>query len=46
MQKDIPNIRHLANYWNAMINKAKELNISLMSLERQVFIYAYEHKKK
>ena len=42
MQKKMPSIKHLAEYWNAMMKKATDLNITLNSLERQTFIYAYE----
>ena len=42
MQKKAPNLRHLAEYWNIMVDKAKDMNITLMSLERQIFIYAFD----
>lgn len=42
MHRKTPSIKHLAEYWNAMITKADEINISLMSLERQIFIYAFD----
>lgn len=42
MQKKTPNLRHLSEYWNIMVKKANDMNIALMPLERQIFIYAFE----
>jgi hypothetical protein len=41
MRKNSVQIKHLSNYWDAMILKSRQLNISLMALERQIFKYAY-----
>lgn len=41
MRKDSAQIKHLSDYWDAMIIKSRQLNISLMALERQIFKYAY-----
>lgn len=41
MRKNTAQISHLSKYWKAMIEKSRQLNISLMALERQIFKYAY-----
>ena len=41
MQKAI-DIKDLQEYWKVMIAKAKQLEIGLVPLERQIFKYAYE----
>lgn len=46
MQKSTADIKHLKEYWNAMAVKAKELEIGLMPLERQIFKIAFEHIRK
>ena len=45
MQKRSAELRHLSEYWHAMIIKSKQLNISLMALERQIFKYASTFNK-
>ena len=41
MHKKEPYITDLEEYWNVMAAKAKREGISLMSLERQIFLHAY-----
>lgn len=41
MRKESAHLRHLAEYWKVMIVKSKQLNISLMALERQIFKHQY-----
>lgn len=41
MHRNYPDTRHLAEYWEVMTAKARQLGIGLMPLERQIFKYAY-----
>lgn len=36
-------LRNLKQYWNCMIDKAEEKGVSLLALERQLFIYYQNH---
>ena len=40
MQKKSATMIHLPEYWTAMMKKAKECEIGLMQLERQIFKFA------
>ena len=42
MRKKEPYITDLEEYWNVMVAKADREKITLMSLERQIFLHAYE----
>lgn len=44
MRKQSVETKHLSEYWKVMIAKARQLDIELMPLERQIFKYAYDHR--
>lgn len=44
MRKNAVEIKHLAEYWNVMIAKARQKGISLVALERRIFKYAYDNR--
>lgn len=41
MRQSCAQTKHLSKYWQAMIAKSAQLNISLMALERQIFKHIY-----
>lgn len=42
MRKNVVSVNDLADYWKVMVAKAKRENISLMSLERQIFLHVID----
>ena len=46
MQRGVPNVSDLSEYWKVMVAKAQQLGIGLVPLERQIFKYAYEAQQK
>lgn len=45
MQRGVPSVSDLSEYWKVMVAKAEQLGIGLVPLERQIFKYAYEAQK-
>ena len=45
MNKSRAELKHLVEYWKAMILKSKELNIDLMPLERHIFKFVFNNSK-
>ena len=39
-----PAAKSIADYWKVMYSQAQHLGISLVALERQIFIYAYNSR--
>ena len=44
MHRSAPTLKTLSDYWKAMVSKAKRLEISLMALERQIFLYSINNR--
>ena len=40
MRRNAVSLKDLEDYWKVMIAKARQLNIQLMPLERQIFQYS------